>query len=114
MEEKKGFFYCLFDLSLEEPLTIRLVKILYGVGIGVAGIVGIFLIVTAFGQSFGMGLVHVIAAPIVFLLAVIILRVGLELLLTLFRIETNTRVCKTGEVCESTEAAEPKKAPYEE
>ena len=91
MEEKKGFWSCLFDLSFTEFITTRVIKILYMLGIGIAAIVGLMLIVTAFTKGFAVGLLHVIAAPIVFILLVIVLRIYMELVLTLFRIEENTR-----------------------
>ncbi|RKY06415.1 MAG: hypothetical protein DRP65_11815 [Planctomycetota bacterium] len=91
MEEKKGFWSCLFDLSFSELITMRVIKVLYAVGILIAAMVGLILIVKAFGQGFGTGLLYVIAAPISFIFLVIIARIGMELVLTLFRIEENTR-----------------------
>ncbi len=91
MDEKKGFWSCLFDLSFTEFITTRVIKILYMLGIGIAAIVGLMMIVTAFTKGFAVGLLHVIAAPIVFILIVIVLRIYMELVLTLFRIEGNTR-----------------------
>ena len=91
MEEKNCFWSCLFDLSFTEFITTRVIKILYMLGIAIAAIVGLILIVTAFTKGFAVGLLHVIAAPIVFILMVIVLRIYMELVLTLFRIEENTR-----------------------
>jgi hypothetical protein len=91
MDEKKGFWSCLFDLSFTEFITTSVIKILYMLGIAIAAIVGFMLIVTAFTKGFAVGLLHVIAAPIVFVLLVIVLRIYMELVLTLFRIEENTR-----------------------
>jgi uncharacterized membrane protein len=90
-EEKKCFCKCLFDLSFSELITMRIIKVLYAIGILIAGIAGLYLIVMAFTKGFGPGLLHVIAAPIVFILLVIVLRVCMELVLTLFKIEENTR-----------------------
>ena len=90
-EEKKCFGSCLFDLSFSELITMRVIKVLYAIGILIAGIAGLYLIVTAFSKGFGSGLLHVIAAPIVFVFLVIVLRVCMELVLTLFKIEENTR-----------------------
>ena len=90
-EEKKCFCTCLFDLSFSELITMRIIKVLYAIGIAIAGIAGLYLIVMAFTKGFGPGLLHVIAAPIVFIFLVIVLRVCMELVLTLFKIEENTR-----------------------
>jgi len=89
--ENKGFLKSLLDLEFKELVTLRIIKVLYVIGILAGAIVGIMIFVKAFSQSFAAGLLHVIAAPIVFLLIVIIARVKMELLMTLFRIEENTR-----------------------
>ena len=91
MEEEKCFCSSLFDLSFNEFITQKVIKIIYMIGIAIAAIAAIVLIIRAFYGSFATGLVHVIAAPVVFVLIVIALRIYLELVLTLFRIEENTR-----------------------
>ena len=110
MEEKKSFWGCLFDLSFSEFITVRIIRVLYLIGIVIAGIAAVVLIVKAFFHGFGMGLLLVIASPVVFVLLVICFRVKMEFLLTLFRIEENTRPAKAesveATVCE-TEPAEP-------
>ncbi|HIJ67833.1 MAG TPA: DUF4282 domain-containing protein [Planctomycetes bacterium] len=105
MEEKKGFWNCLFDLSFTEFITTRVIKILYMLGIAIAAFFGLMLIVTAFTKGFAVGLLHVIAAPIVFVLLVIVLRIYMELVLTLFRIEENTRKPAVAEEVPAAEAA---------
>jgi len=87
----KGFLKSLLDFEFKELVTLKVIKVLYMIEILAGGIVGIMIFVKAFSQSFAAGLLHVIAAPIVFLLIVIISRVIMELLMTLFRIEENTR-----------------------
>ena len=109
MEEKKSFWSCLFDLSFSELITVRIIRVLYLIGIILAGIAALFLIVKAFYHGFGMGLLLVIASPVVFTLLVICFRVKMEFLLTLFRIEENTRQAKA----ESVEAAESEAEPAE-
>ena len=91
MEEKKNFWACLFELSFSELITLKIIKYLYAIGILIAGIAGIWVFVAALGQTGIWVLLYVIAVPIVFILLVIISRVKMELLLTLFRIEENTR-----------------------
>jgi hypothetical protein len=109
MEEKKSFWCCLFDLSFSELITTRIIKVLYLIGIVVAGIIALALIIKAFFHSFATGLLLVIASPVVFALLVICCRVKMEFVLTLFRIEENTRQSKA----ESIEAAEPEAEPAE-
>ncbi len=110
MEEKKSFWSCLFDLSFSELITVRIIRVLYLIGIILAGVVALVLIVKAFFHGFGMGLLLVIASPVVFTLLVICCRVKMEFVLTLFRIEENTRQAKA----ESIEASEPAEPEAEE
>ena len=109
MEEKKSFWGCLFDLSFSELITTRIIKVLYSIGIILAGIIALALIIKAFFHGFAMGLLLVIASPVVFALLVICCRVKMEFLLTLFRIEENTRQAKA----ESIEASESEAASAE-
>ena len=98
MENRKSFFGALFDLSFNEIITLKLIKVLYCIGIGIAGIAACWLVFTAFFQTFAVGLLHLILAPIVFLLLVIISRIKMELFVALFKIEENTRKCAPAEV----------------
>ena len=104
MEEKKCFGRCLFDLSFTEFITTKVVKILYMVGIAIAGLVAIGIVIRAFSHNFGYGILLVVAAPIVFALMVVVLRIAMELVLTLFRIEENTRPAAAPECTQSSEA----------
>jgi hypothetical protein len=86
---QKGFFGALFDFSFKEFVTTKLIKILY-----VLGMIGI--IIGSLGMIFGgisqggsaafMGL---IGGLLFFLLAMIWLRVSLELIIVIFRINEN-------------------------
>ncbi len=100
----------MFDLSFSELITVRIIRVLYLIGIIIAGVVALILIVKAFFHGFGMGLLLVIASPVVFVLLVICCRVKMEFVLTLFRIEENTRQTKA----ESIEASEPAEPEAEE
>jgi hypothetical protein len=89
-----GFFSALFDLSFGEFITTRLVKLLYIlllllVAIGVlVGIIG--GLVTMFTDSFFGGLLTIVGTSIGALIYVIMARVGMELLIVIFRIAENT------------------------
>ena len=104
--ETKSFIKSLFDLEMKESITLGIIKTLYTIGIAVAGAVGVALVITAFTKSFATGLLHVIAAPIAFILLVVIWRVVLELLMILFKIEENTRKIDAAAEAEVTETVE--------
>ena len=104
--ETNKFLKSLFDLEMKNNITLGIFKTLYTIGIALAGIVGVTLVVTAFTKSFAAGLLHVIAAPIAFILLVVVLRVTLELVMVLFKIEENTRKVAPGDEDEVTESVE--------
>ena len=91
MTESRGFFGMLFDLSFNEFVTIRVIKILFIVTIICAGIISVSILVAGFAAGGLAALGALIFAPIVFLLGVIISRIWLEIVIVMFRIEENTR-----------------------
>jgi len=88
--ENKGFFGGLFDLSFTEFVTIRVIKILFVLAIMISGVVAVVIIINGFAGGVAKGLLALIAAPIVFLLYVLLVRIWLEVIIVLFRIAENT------------------------
>lgn len=91
MEEQKGFLGALFDFSFSDFITIKLIKILYILGIIFSGIAAIMVIVNGFNISAGAGIIFLILSPLIFLLYVILVRVWLEIIIVIFRIAENTK-----------------------
>jgi uncharacterized membrane protein len=91
METQMGFVASLLDRSFSQFITPKLVKILFVLGIIASVIYPIIFIVSGFRGSVSAGILMLILSPLFFLLMVIILRVYLELILIMFRIEENTR-----------------------
>jgi len=91
---EKGFlsslFASLFDMSFSEFVTIRLIKVLYILGMLGAGVIGLGLIVSGFSNGAGTGLLFLFLSPIVVLLYILALRIWLELIIVVFRIAENT------------------------
>jgi hypothetical protein len=87
----KGFFASLWDFSFTEFITIRTIRILYGILIALTGIVVLYFIVIGFRTSAAMGILYIILSPFAFFLFVILLRIWLEIVIVIFRIEENTR-----------------------
>ncbi|MBN2382357.1 DUF4282 domain-containing protein [bacterium] len=88
----KGFFSVLFDLSFSEFITFRVIKVLYIIGIVIAGLAALFMIIGAFTNGVVAGIVCLILSPLVFLLYVLMIRVWLEIVLVLFKIADNTSI----------------------
>jgi len=91
MQEKKGFLGALFDFSFSEFITIKLIKILYILGIIFSTIVAIVFIVSGFNISTGVGIIFLILSPLIFLLYVILIRIWLEIIIVIFKIAENTK-----------------------
>ncbi len=84
----KGFISALFDLSFKELITTKVIKLLYVVGICLAGLGSVIMLATGLWQG-GPGLAALIVAPLSFLLSVIGLRIWLELVMVIFKISDN-------------------------
>lgn len=88
--EHKGFFVQLFDVSFQEFLTPKIIKVLYVLAIISAGVYTLILLGKAFSASVSGGFTVLILSPLGFLLGVVNARIVMELILVLFRIAENT------------------------
>lgn len=90
--QPNGFLGSLFDYSFSSFITSRMIKVLYVLTTIVVALWTLLLILAAFNVSSGLGLVTlVIIGPLFFLIAMIYSRVGLELLMVIFRIHEDVR-----------------------
>jgi uncharacterized membrane protein len=105
MEDTKGFFGSLFDLSFKSLIAMRIIKVLYVLAIILIGLYALLFIAGGFGRSTAAGLVVlVVIVPIFSLVSLIYTRVLLEVLIAVFRIMENT-----GELASRARALEPSK-----
>lgn len=91
MEYKRGLIECLFDTSFTEFITTRFIKFLFVLGLILAAIGSLTFVVGGFQSSVGSGILCLIIAPFLFVLYAIMIRIWLELIIVIFRIEENTR-----------------------
>jgi Zn-dependent protease with chaperone function len=93
MTEPQGssFFQALFDTSFREFITTRIIKVLYVLGMVLAGLGALGILIGGLSQG-GAGVASIIIAPLAFILWVISLRVWLELVIVIFRIADNTDI----------------------
>jgi hypothetical protein len=88
--QAKGFFGSLFDYSFSSFITSRIIKVLYVLTTIVVALWTLAIILVAFKASSTLGILALlIGGPIFFLIAMIYARVGLELLIVIFRIHEN-------------------------
>lgn len=81
----QDFIWALFDFSFKDFVTKRLISVLYGIGVGIIGLVSLFFIF----NNFSIG--SLLGGLIFFAVATISLRIWLEVIIILFAIEENTR-----------------------
>jgi len=89
--EQKGFLATLFDFSFSEFVTIKIIKLLYGLAMFFAAIGALAAIISGFGSGALTGVITLIVSPLIFLLYVILARVWLEIVIVIFRIAENTK-----------------------
>lgn len=90
MSQDQSFIQGLLDFSFTTFITQKLIKVIYGLGIVLLGAWALIIIVNGFGQSFTVGVTTAVFTPIGLLVAVIVLRIYLEIAIVLFRIADNT------------------------
>lgn len=103
-EIKRGFLLPLFDFSFKEFFTRKIIKFLFGLGIfffaglSTIGILIYGIVFLEFSTTRGIGILMIILSPFYFLMLAISFRVGLEVILVLFRIEDHIKnIAKQGQ-----------------
>ena len=85
------FFGELFDFSFLEFITPKIIKVVYGLAIAMAGLVALVIILVGFSDSNFAGVVAIVVAGVYFLASVVFTRVVLEFIMVTFRIADSTR-----------------------
>jgi hypothetical protein len=85
LEESKGFFGSLFDFSFTSFVTGKVIKVLYVLLMIVLVLALVVFVVLTQNQPYPAGIVALIAAPIIFFLYLILIRVYMEILIVIFR-----------------------------
>ncbi len=89
--QDKGFFAKIFDLTFSEFVTVKIIKVLFIIGIILAtlGALGFLISSFATGKFFAI-IMGLILSPIIWIVYVIMIRVWLEIIIVIFRIAENT------------------------
>jgi hypothetical protein len=90
--QAKGFFGSLFDYSFSSFITPKIIKVLYVLTTIVVALWTLVLILSAFRASSTLGVLALfIGGPLFFVISMIYVRVGLELLIAFFRIHEDVQ-----------------------
>ncbi len=96
----KSFFLSLFDVSMKEMITPKIIRVLFAIGLVAIGIGMLGAIFSSFfaisATGVGTAILTLIFAPLGALVAVIFLRVYLELIILLFNIYDQLKDIKEG------------------
>ncbi len=95
MSSQPSFFTSLFDFSFSRFVTLRLVKFLYVISVILTVFLMIAVILAGFTEAVsGVETVgYIVLGPVVAFLYLLIVRVGLELVVVVFRVgETATEI----------------------
>jgi hypothetical protein len=90
MSSSTGFFKLLFEFSFSRFIGIRIIGVLYAIGMFFAAIGAIGVFIAGASKGFIPGVLSLVLAPLVFLLYVIFLRIGLEGFVAALRTAENT------------------------
>ena len=86
-----SFISSLFDFSFTDLITPKIISFLYIIGV-IFAVIGAFgLIVVGFTQGIGAGILALLFSPIYFGLMVIFIRVYMEIIIILFKINEGIR-----------------------
>ncbi len=92
--EPSGFISSLFDFSFSEIITIRLLKLIYGLMLALIGLGTLIslggAVMTMIRISFISGIMSIVVIGVGTFLAIISARVWMEILIVIFRIADNT------------------------
>lgn len=91
MAEGRGFFGDLFDFQFKDFITIRIIKVIYILGMILIGLGALIALVGGLSRGGGASIVFtVLVVPLAALLMIIFFRVYLELVVVIFRIGENS------------------------
>ncbi|WP_344971629.1 DUF4282 domain-containing protein [Salinactinospora qingdaonensis] len=93
----KGFFGALFDFNFDYFVTSKVIKVLYVLGMVAVALSTLISLVSAFvvmGDTPGMGIVLLVATPILGMIYLILLRIWMELLIVIFKIGEDLRAMR--------------------
>ena len=88
--EDDRFFASLFDVSFTRLITTKVVKVIFILSLALAGLLALTIFAAGISSGSSLGAVAaILVAPLYFLLVAIYVRVFLEVLVVLFRINEN-------------------------
>ena len=88
--EAKGFFASLFDFGFTSFITLKFLRVIYGVVVVLILLISVAILVASISQGGMYALLAIVVVPIVTLIYLVLTRVSLEIVALFFRIGENT------------------------
>jgi hypothetical protein len=88
---QKGFFKSLYDFKFSSLITSRVIRFVYTVIVILDTITAVITFFELIRQGSGFVPIAIIGVPIVYILGLIFTRIGLELIIVIFRIGEDVR-----------------------
>ena len=90
--ETKGFFAGLFDFGFTSFITLKFLRLIYGVLVVVILLFGLVLLITGLSRGGGTAVATLFLAPLGVLLYLVLIRISMEMVALFFRIGENTSI----------------------
>ncbi len=90
--QTKGFFAALFDFDFTSFITLRFLKVIYAILVGLVVLFGVVFLVVGFARGGVAAVAAVLLAPLGTLLYLVLIRISLEVVALFFRIGEHTSV----------------------
>lgn len=88
--EAKGFFASLFDFGFTSFITLKFLRVIYGVIVVLILLTSVAILVASISQGGTYAVLAIVVVPIVTLIYLVLTRVSLEIVALFFRIGENT------------------------
>jgi hypothetical protein len=88
--ETKGFFAALFDFGFTSFITLRFLKVIYAILVGLILLFGLVFLLAGLSRGGGEAFATILLAPLGTLLYLIFTRISMEVIAVFFRIGEHT------------------------
>jgi cellulose synthase/poly-beta-1,6-N-acetylglucosamine synthase-like glycosyltransferase len=88
----RGFFATLFDFSFTSFITLKFMKVIYAIAVGLILLVGAIFFLAMLVRGGGSTLLAIVGVPVVTMAYLVLVRLSFELVAQFFRIGEHVRL----------------------
>jgi len=90
--ESKGFFACLFDFGFTSFITLKFLRLIYGLLVGLIILGAVVFLIAGLSQGGATAALALIGVPAITLVYLVFTRISMEVIALFFRIGENTTI----------------------